>query len=311
MVDYRARINRVIDYIDRNLGEELALEALADVACFSKYHFHRIFAAHTGETLGAFIQRLRVQRAAQLLAGDPERRVLDIALECGFSGQASFARSFKERYGMTAGQWRKVKSNFRKASGKPGDIEGKGSEASARPELYVTYADGGPLWRLRMDTKEARVETRTIEKKHLAYVRHVGPYAGNAELFKGLWARLFSWAGARGLITPGAMSIVIYHDDPEVVAPEKLRTSICLTVPEEQEVSGEIGLMDIEGGRYGVGSFTLAADEYSEAWNWMYGTWLPSSGFVPDERACFENYPAPPLPDGRCVVEIWVPVKPA
>ncbi|HMA65896.1 MAG TPA: AraC family transcriptional regulator [Chitinispirillaceae bacterium] len=58
--DYRQRINRVIDYIDAHLDENLTLETLAYIACFSKFHFHRIFQSVTGERLSECIQRLRL-----------------------------------------------------------------------------------------------------------------------------------------------------------------------------------------------------------------------------------------------------------
>ena len=60
----RERVNRVIFHVERHLGEPLHLEELARVACFSPFHFHRIFAAFTGEPLAAFIRRLRLERAA-------------------------------------------------------------------------------------------------------------------------------------------------------------------------------------------------------------------------------------------------------
>jgi AraC family transcriptional regulator len=90
MESFAARINRVIDYIDAHLGDEMDLETLASIAFFSKYHFHRLFASHTGETLGAFIQRLRQDKAADLLCNRQDCTVTQIALECGLSGSAAF-----------------------------------------------------------------------------------------------------------------------------------------------------------------------------------------------------------------------------
>ncbi len=63
--EYRARINRVIDHIDRNIGRSLRLEDLARTAHFSPFHFHRIFSALVGETLNAYIQRRRAEAAAR------------------------------------------------------------------------------------------------------------------------------------------------------------------------------------------------------------------------------------------------------
>ena len=54
--EYIARINRVIDYVQTHLDQNLTLETLAGVAGFSPFHFHRLFGALVGETLGQFIQ---------------------------------------------------------------------------------------------------------------------------------------------------------------------------------------------------------------------------------------------------------------
>src|SRR5512137_2314544 len=104
--EYALRINRVIDYIEANIEKELSLETLAEVACFSRYHFHRLFGAITGEPLGRFIQRIRVEKAASKLIHNPKTSITQIALECGFSGSAAFARTFKEAFGMSAREWR-------------------------------------------------------------------------------------------------------------------------------------------------------------------------------------------------------------
>src|SRR5689334_15799884 len=105
-LEYRHRVNRVIDYIQEHRAEELSLEVLAQVAAFSPYHFHRIFKAMTGENLKELVQRLRLEWAASMLLNRPEREVLDIALDSGFGSASAFARAFKDRFGMTATEWR-------------------------------------------------------------------------------------------------------------------------------------------------------------------------------------------------------------
>jgi AraC-like DNA-binding protein len=81
--EYISRINRVIDYIQNNLHKSLSLNELARVACFSIFHFHRIFSAIIGETLNDFIQRLRVEKAASLLLSNPKKSITEIAFDCG------------------------------------------------------------------------------------------------------------------------------------------------------------------------------------------------------------------------------------
>ncbi|MFP4416927.1 MAG: helix-turn-helix domain-containing protein [Fibrobacterota bacterium] len=102
--EYRARINRVMDFIQNNLHRPLQLKEIAEVAHFSPYHFHRIFGALVGETLAGFIQRVRVEKAAMRLLADRRRSVIAIALDTGFSTSASLARSFRDHFGMSATQ---------------------------------------------------------------------------------------------------------------------------------------------------------------------------------------------------------------
>ena len=104
--EYDRRVNRVIDHIREHLADELPLAALARLAAFSPFHFHRVFRAVTGETVAGFVQRLRIEKAAAALRDHPGRAVLAIALDHGFGSAAAFARTFRARFGMSATAWR-------------------------------------------------------------------------------------------------------------------------------------------------------------------------------------------------------------
>jgi len=102
--EYVQRINRVIDYLRGNLDRQVKLEELAKVACFSEFHFHRIFGAVTGETLNSFTNRLRLEKAARLLRYS-DQSLTDIALHCGFSSSATFSRAFRSGYGTSPSEF--------------------------------------------------------------------------------------------------------------------------------------------------------------------------------------------------------------
>ncbi len=90
-----------MDHIREHCGEDLDLEKIARVACFSKYHFHRIFHQLNGETAIAFVRRMRIEKAVRRLATEGETPITTIALECGFSTSQNFARAFRMQYGLT------------------------------------------------------------------------------------------------------------------------------------------------------------------------------------------------------------------
>ncbi len=326
--EYISRINRVIDYIEANIDSNLTLEDLAKVAHFSQFHFHRIFRAMVGETLNQFIQRIRIEKAGSQLILNPKKTVTEIAFDCGFTGSACFARAFKEHFNMNASTWRsggyrkfskisKVDSNISKTLSKD-------SKDHNHFSMYindVNVTDGAinnyltsQTWRKQMDKKtKLQVEVKDIEPMHVAYVRHIGPYKGDSKLFEGLFNKLFTWAGPRGLIQPPKTKILsVYHDSPEITDEDKLRTSICITVPKGTPTEGEVGSMDIPGGKYAFAHFEIDADGYQEAWDSVFRVWLPDSGYQPDDRPSFELCHNNPKehPEGKHIIDICVPVKP-
>ena len=107
----------VIDHLRANLHRPVKLAELAQVACLSEFHFHRIFTAISGETLNNFTTRLRLEKAARLLRYS-EQSLTEIGLDCGFSSSATFSRAFRCGYETSPSQFRKSgeikKSKIRK-----------------------------------------------------------------------------------------------------------------------------------------------------------------------------------------------------
>jgi len=283
----------------------MTLGELASVANFSKYHFNRIFHSIVGETPFQFIQRVRIERAAMLMLTNRKMTVSEVALRCGFTDLSVFSRNFKASFGVSPTRYRADKpqnSNFSQTDSNTRQADGRAIPYFC-PELQTIK------WRTNMKLNKS-VEIRELPKMTLAYIRHIGPYKGDDQLFQNLWNRLFAWAGPRGLIGGRDFrSLVIYHDDPNVTIEDKLRMSVCITVPPETKVDGEIGRMELEAARYVIARFEVNAQQFQEAWDWLYGEWFPASGYQPDEKLCFEMYPEEPR-DGKFVVDICVPVKP-
>lgn len=322
--EYQARINRAIDHIEQNLDRPLKIEDISAAANFSPYHFHRIFSAAVGEPIYRFVRRVRLEKAAAYLVQNPSKSITEITYDCGFSSPATFARAFKELFGYSASDWRegawKDYSKNRKAKGKNRKTVGKNREESSSDSPYFSGAINDDFFHYQerfMMQKEpkisAEVEIRDFPATTVAYVRHIGPYAQNETLFQELFGKLFMWAGPRDLIKmPDTKTMTIYHDDPNLTDQEKLRISCCISVPDDTEVDGEIGKMQIPAGKYAAAKFEIDSMQYGDAWDFVYGKWLPESGYQPDDRPCFENYLNDPNshPEGKHIVEIYAPVKP-
>ena len=316
--EYRSRINRVIDYIEVNVDKDLSLNELAQVAHFSPFHFHRIFRAMVGETLNGFIQRIRVEKSAMKLVQNPRKSITEIALECGFSSSSTFARAFKETFHMSASDWR---SGGHLQHSKNGKTDGKAGQTAGNIrqdfDIYPYYTEGitEQVWRVEMKNKglQVKVEVKDMPELNIAYVRHIGPYKGDEELFSRLFNKLMAWAGPRGLLRfPETKIMAVYYDDPELTDESKLRTDACITVPEGTEVDGEIGKTTIPAGKYAIAHFEISPAQYQDAWDTVYRGWLPESGYQPADGPSYELYPGDmkDYAEGKHVVDIHVPVKP-
>jgi AraC family transcriptional regulator len=104
--EYKIRINQVINFILQNLSEDLSLEKLAKIADYSPFHFQKIFKSLVGESPKQYVNRVRLETAAHALVIHREKSVTEIAFDHGFSSSATFARSFKNYFGVSSEKFR-------------------------------------------------------------------------------------------------------------------------------------------------------------------------------------------------------------
>lgn len=175
--EYERRMHRVIEHIDRRLDQPLDLTSPADVAHFSPYHFHRLFAARMGETLGAYLRRRRVEVAAMRLAAQPRTTVLNIALSVGFGSAEAFSRAFRSRFSCSPSAWRTLQVAHRRGNSNPSQTDSKASQARA-----AYFAEHGAS---QIQDTERLMNVKLIDRKPVtvAYLRHLGPYGEEISLF--------------------------------------------------------------------------------------------------------------------------------
>jgi AraC family transcriptional regulator len=287
--EYAARVDRVLRYIDANLGGDLSLARLAREADFSPYHFHRVFKAMTGETVHAYAKRMRLKSAAVRLRHGPKPDVTRVALELGFESPSDFARSFKAAYRVSPTAFARGGRGMLDRDLKP-----------ARP--------GKP-------PEPREVTVRAIPDEPIAYIRCVGL----SRLFKSIaieraYARLFAWAKARGIAGTDTKVIGVTLDSPEAVPLAQCRFNACITVPEGVAAPDGILLGRLGArGQYACMTFVRRDPRYSETFfsavEYLYKTWLPESGFFPDDKPFLEFYREERPGNGRLMVDFCVPVK--
>ena len=302
--EYESRMHRVFAYIDEHLDEPLDLATLAEVACFSSFHFHRIFAAWMGETLGDYLRRRRIETAALRLVAQPRTRILNIALSVGFGSAEAFARAFKSRFGCSPTAWREQQSANRHKKSKHGQVLSKNDQA-----LQALLADheASPT-----PNEERIMKVTLIDRQPatVAYFRYLGPYGEPVARF---WRETYVPWAIMNKFAPDHARYGISHDDPSITAPEQCRYDACAEVPPDFVAIGGALKTTIPGGKYAVHRFKGTPEQVGEAWTSLLRDWLPSSGLQLDGRPCFEYYPKGAVYDsetGEFESEICIPVVP-
>ncbi|MHC4472182.1 MAG: AraC family transcriptional regulator [Planctomycetota bacterium] len=292
---YRERILKVLVHVQQNLDAALPLDELARLACFSPYHFHRIFRGMVGESVKEHVRRLRLERAAGSLK-HTALPVTTIAFDAGYETHESFTRAFKAMFG-------EAPSIFRRRS--------REVTAPAAPSgvHYVSADEPASLGFKEREATEMKVEIRKVEPIRVAFMRHVGPYMEVGAT----WEKLVPGMGARGMIGPDTKFIGVCHDDPEVTPPEKIRYDACVTVSEDFVPEGEVGVQLIPGGEYAVTTHHGPYQKLGETYAAFCGEWLPRSGRELRAQCGFEVYLNDP--DGtepeELLTDIYMPLEPA
>lgn len=283
--EYEKRLHRAIEYIDIHLAEQITLARLAQVACFSAFHFHRIFAAHVGETLGVYLTRRRVEQAAARLASQPRIGVLEIALSVGFGSAEAFTHAFKKHFGCAPSHWKKQP---------PGRIK-KSNLSQTKSSLNQEKRRRNGYARI-MNKKSTssppfQVEIKTRPSVRVAYLRYQGPFGEPVGRF---WQKeVYPWLASNNLL--GAARYGISHDDPQITQKNKCRYDAGVEVGPDFVPSQNAHVTTLPGGLYASTQFKGTSNEIPLAWEQILREWLPASGYQLDARNCFEYYP----PDGE------------
>jgi AraC family transcriptional regulator len=274
---YIDRIGRVRAHIHAHLDDPLDLDALADVACLSRFHWHRVYRAMTGETAAQTVRRLRLMRAAHDLA-NPGLSLTDVAERAGYTTQAAFGRAFSAAYGLPPATFR---------------ISGQHAEL------------------VRAKTEENAmafpVELRTLPVRPALGMVHKGPYNEIGRTFD----KLFTTVQAEGLIGHVRGMFGRYVDDPQVVPAEDLKSHACIFVDSDSVVAKRLESFPAGGGLYAVLVYKGPYAAMQPAYDWLFGTWLPQSDREARDAPLLEVYLNTPMDTGPAdlLTEICLPVE--
>jgi AraC family transcriptional regulator len=254
---YARRFEQVFDFIEQHLDSPLTVEQLSEVACFSRFHFHRQFSQYCGVSVSRYITLMRLKRASYRLVQQSPDKIIDIALDAGFENPESFSRAFKHTFGLTPSEFRK---------------------APIWMDWHKHFQFPGTENQKRMENMDVKIID--VEPMQVAVLEHHGePMRVSNSV-----ATFIEWRKASGLsdYTTQATYGVPYND-PLITPGEEFRFDICgVLSPQAQgnvptNPQGVIS-KTLPGGRCAVVRHVGSYDRISETVYNLYRQWLPQSG---------------------------------
>jgi AraC family transcriptional regulator len=273
--NYEARIQRVLRYIHDHPAEDLSLDVLADVAAMSRFHWSRVWRGVMGETVTGTVRRLRMHFAAMRLVHE-DCPIAQIAASVGYPDKASFARAFASEFGCTAKSYRQA----------------------GKPPVFVQTSIG--------ETTMFKVEMTNLPPLRLMGLWHKGPYSEISKAFEALNATMAArnlWPQTRGMY--GA-----YFDDKDSVPEADLRSFAAFDAAPDLDLPEGLEQFETPATRAAVLNFDGPYSGLQEAYNYLYGVWLPNSGEEPAPYPAIEQYlntPADASP-GDLKTRIYLPL---
>ncbi|MDN5201914.1 AraC family transcriptional regulator [Fulvivirgaceae bacterium BMA10] len=288
---YYERISQAVKFIEENLKNGLSIDSIAQRACYSKYHFIRIFSAMVGESVGDYVRKRRISESSKELISSG-KSILNIALDYQFESQEAYTRSFKSIYNTTPGTYRKQGVHqiaFEQKVLSPTRLDHLKNNISLQPnivEIPVRKLVGIRLKTSKVDNRIPLLWQTFMKRIHeIKYNKNTGRYGLHPydseltmESLSETW-EFEKWA-------------TVEVTDPDQV-PEGMETYI------------------LQAGKYAVFSHKSGITGIQMSFEYIYGTWLQNSEYQLDARDDFERYGEKfyghENPDSE--VEFWIPIK--
>jgi AraC family transcriptional regulator len=288
--NYQARMQRVLDYIDRHLDGDLDLETVSRAAAFSKFHFHRQFTATFGLSVHRYVQLIRMKRASHRLAFEDAQSVTDIGMDAGYDAPDAFARAFRQRFGQSP-------SSFRKSPDWGPWLSALGPLDNARSKLMQIIFD-------RDDVTICDVPPTPV-----AIIEHRGDRTTIGDTRQ----RFMDWSKAAGLSRETSPSFMVFRSERTPANPADYSMDLCVATDQPIEANDkQVKAGVIPGGRCAVLRYPGNTNNLEPAALYLYRDWLPASG---EEARDFPIYCQrrlsiiPEVPAHEVVVELFLPLK--
>lgn len=278
---YNKVIIEAIDYIKAHLEEELTVEDIAEHCHFSKFYFNRLFKSIVGESVYAFIKRLRIEKSAFRIKYEFDKTITEIGAQYGYSS-SNYSTVFKKHYGQSPARFKK---NIR------------GSKVICHSDIY--YAD---LTDKTFDYYNQNMKLVELDDFEVIYQRFIGDYHNNFDYWAEFEQRYAHY------IVEDSWCLDISCDDPIMTEENRCITDICIT--STKPFGNDCMTMIIEGGYYMVYAFEGPPTKIFETFQGLFSIWMIKSSLNIDleTRKIISRYRDVDKERNHLVIDIYIPI---
>lgn len=294
------QIQQTIEYIDEHLDEEINIDRLAKLASLSQFYYQRLFRRLVKKPVAEYVKLRRMAKATEALT-QKDQRILDVALDLGFSSHEHFTRTFKDTFGMTPEEYHKNPMPL---------------NCMTKPELSLPYTlvdEGVPLVTdgiiLEINRRQLLQPIRFIgfeKKMPVGFVDGLGTESG-VDPLDTLWRDFHQKRVSELLLADDVEEIGVTHP----CADEGYFLYFAGAKAESSAIPTDFTSLELPVGEYIVCTFeaetfeALVMDALYKAQQYLFGTWLPGHN-LQTEPFCAERY-ASHTPQTTSM-EIWLKV---
>ncbi|MDT8718688.1 AraC family transcriptional regulator [Clostridium sp. 19966] len=265
-MNYYANIQRAIDYIELNLKEDIDVLLVIEMSHFSITHFYRIFQAMVGDSVKSYIQKRRLSNIATELVNS-NKRLIDVAFEYGYNSQEVFTRAFTKAFSITPGKYRTQKSKvflYKKIN------------------VYERM--------LANSVKSIYIDPQIILDKEFKLIGMKETVKPGSEGIKNLWHNFTSKKSEVKNILAQDTVIGICEYMPNITDESKFSYFAGVEVTDFFDIPKEMLIKIIPNSKYAVFTHKGSLSKLKDTYNFIYGIWLPQSGYELAELDTIELY---------------------
>ena len=277
MID-RDTINKIIDYMLEHYHEGITVKEVADHFHYSQFYFNRAFKEFTGESVYAFIKRLKLDQSAVDLKLEKQRAITEIGLDYGYSS-SNYSSAFRKHHNVSPAEYRTFSNS-------------QSMQNPFHPDQTTVF-----------DTFEAYDRSITVIESE-GYTVFYERFIGNYYELKERWPRFI--AEHKDFIHEKTLLLERYYDDPSITSLERCICDLCMTLDRPLE-SGST--TSIKAAKFAVHRFEGKIEDIFGRVQGLYRIWLPDSGFEMTERYGLNIYRGIDLENGTVVMDICIPIK--